>query len=251
MFQGTHKRKYPGYGSERDELRAIYESANGTEDDFRKAADAYSEVILNGKATTWDYISYGILHKVRAFRDIDIALHYYRRAIAEGDKCRDLHWMSAHQCITNLLADIGRLDEAVDEHRRWCEAEPDFAGAHVYYSSALERAGCLDEAWKEAEAALKLAPEDGNVNTLAGDLCAKLGRYDEAILHWDKAYKAEPTSILCLFSKAEMFASIGQPDKAIEQFEDILVWLEEHGYNMDLEGVYPRRRIKELRSQQA
>ncbi len=70
----------------------------------------------------------------------------------------------------------------------------------------------------------------------------------EAIVHWDKAYELEPTTISCLFSKAEMFAATGQTDRAIAQYEDILSWLEEHGYNMELEGVYPRRRMEELRN---
>lgn len=190
LFQGTHTRKYPGYTNERDELKAIYESPSGTEEDFRRAAEAYSEVILNGNATTEDYISYGILHKVRAFRDIKIALHYY--------------------------------------------------------ASALQMAGSLEEAWREVEQALKLAPENGNVHNLAGDLCARLGRYQEAVIHWDKAFEKEPASISCLFSKAEMFASIGENDKAVAQFEEILSWLEDRGYNMELEGVYPRKRIAEL-----
>ena len=43
-----------------------------------------------------------------------------------------------------------------------------------------------------------------------------------------------------------MFASIGQKDQAISQYEEILAWLESHGYNMDLEGVYPRQRIREI-----
>lgn len=246
LFAGADTRRYPGYGSERAELLAIYESKEGTEADFRRAADAYSEVILSGKATPEDYQSYGILHKIRAFRDIEIALHYYRRAIAEGQEHRDLQWQGTHACLINLLTSLGRLDKAIEENRKWCEEEPDYAQAHVYYAYALKRAGRLDEAWQETEIALSLAPEDGNVHTMAGDLCAGLGRYEEAISHWDKAYAAEPSCISCLFSKAEMFASIGQKDRAISQYEEILAWLESHGYNMDLEGVYPRQRIREI-----
>lgn len=80
----------------------------------------------------------------------------------------------------------------------------------------------------------------------AGDLCAKLGRYDDAIVYWDRISKGS-TSISHLFSKAEMFAKIGEKERAILQYEEILGWLEEHGYNMELEGVFPRRRIEELR----
>lgn len=47
-----------------------------------------------------------------------------------------------------------------------------------------------------------------------------------------------------------MYASIGRTGEAIRQFEEILAWLEGHGYNTQLEGIHPRRRIQELLAQQ-
>ena len=44
-----------------------------------------------------------------------------------------------------------------------------------------------------------------------------------------------------------MFASMGEYKNAIAEYENILEWLEDNGYNMKQEGVYPRRRIEELR----
>lgn len=245
LFEDFQTRKYPGYGSERGELFAIYTSNNGTEDDFKRAVESYNEVILSGKATTEDYIKYGILHKVRAFRDIEVAIYYYRRAIMEGNDNRDLEWMAAHQTLTNLLVEIGRTEEAVAEQRKWCDIEPDSAWAHIAYSYALEKADRLEDALEEIEIALKINPNDMNVLTSAGDMCVKLGRYDEAVGYWDRIPK-DSTSISHLFSKAEMYASIGENENAINQYEEILEWLKERGYNIELEGEYPRKRIKEL-----
>ena len=191
-------------------------------------------------------MNYGLLYQVRSYRDTDMALCYYHKAITEGNENRDLFWMTAHQQITNLLERLGRLDEAIAEHRNWRDAEPDCAWAHVSYADALSRAGCLEEAYREIMEALRLDDNDINVLTMAGDLYAQMGKYDEAVQHWDKAYACDPTQIACLFSKAEMYASIGQTEAAIRQFEEILAWLEAHGYNMQLEGAHPRRRIQEL-----
>lgn len=246
LFQGMSTKRYPGYGGDRQELLAIYQSDQGNDEDFKRAADAYSEVILNGKAGAEDYLYYGILHRVRAHRDIEKALYYYRRAITECSGQRDLQWMAAHQALTNLLVDIGRVEEAVEEHRRWTMEEPDIAWAHISYSYALEKAGQLDDAMKELEIAFTLDPEDMNVLTAMGDLCAKLGKYEDAIMYWDRISK-DSTSISHLFSKAEMLANIGEKERAIQQYEEILVWLKEHGYNMELEGTYPRCRIEDLK----
>lgn len=42
---------------------------------------------------------------------------------------------------------------------------------------------------------------------------------------------------------------MGEKEKAIQQFEQILVWLEEKGYNPEAEGQHPRERIAELSAQ--
>lgn len=118
LFQDAIARRYPGYGSERSELVAFYTDENGTEKDFRLAAEALGEVILNGKASTEDYVNYGLLYHVRSRRDSQMALRYYRLAIAEGDRS-SLFWMSAHQQLTKLLDELGRLGEAVEEQKKW------------------------------------------------------------------------------------------------------------------------------------
>ncbi|MDE7311881.1 MAG: helix-turn-helix domain-containing protein [Eubacterium sp.] len=248
LFANEISRRYPGYGGERGELLASYEES-GLEKDFQKAEEALGEVILHEKATTEDYFNYGLLYQIRFHKDSDIALCYYRKGIEHGNQNRDLFWMAAHQQITNLLESMGRLEEAIAEHKKWRDTEPDCAWAHVSYSNALSRAGHLEEAYAEAMEAFRLDANDCNVLTNAGDLCSKMGKYEEAIFYWDKSYACDSSQISCLFSKAEMFASTGQTEEAIRQFEEILIWLNTHGYNMELEGAHPRQRICELREQ--
>lgn len=250
LFGDALSRRYPGYGGEYNELVALYTAENGTEADFNRAVDALGEAILSGRAATEDYLNYGLLYQVRSYRDNDMALRYYHKAITEGNRNRDLYWMTAHQQITNLLEPLGRLDKAIAEHQSWCDAEPDCAWAHISYAYALSKADRLEEAHREVLQALCLDDNDVNVLTMAGDLYAQMGKYDEAVRYWDKAYICDPSQIACLFSKAEMYASNGQRETAIRQFEEILVWLEAHGYNMQLEGMHPRRRIQELLAQQ-
>lgn len=250
LFRDTAARRYPGYGGERGELVAFYMEENGTEKDFQRAAQALGEVILSGKASTEDYANYGMLYHMRSHRDSDMALRYYRRAIAEGNNERTLSWMAAHQQLTNLLVQLGRPEEAIAEQRSWRDAEPDCAWAHVSLAYALSKAGQLEEACSEAMEALRLDGDDINALNMAGDLYARTGRYEEAVSCWDRAYANDSSQISCLFSKAELYASTGRTEAAIQQFEEILAWLESHGYNMELEGAHPRRRIQELRGRQ-
>ena len=250
LFQGVPKRKYPGYETDRCELMVIYEAENGTEEDFRRAEEAYREVIMTGKANIQDYLDYAALHRIRMYKDRELAMRYYRRALEEGKEQRSGYWLAAHRDLVLYLISLGRTADAIAESKQWCEEEPNARWAHVYYSYALEGAGRLEEAWKEIEIALAVPDEELGeewVFESAGDLCAKLGRYEEAISYWDKIPK-DSTCISHLYSKAEMYASMGEKEKAIKQFEEILVWLEEHGYNMELESVYPLQRIEQIKN---
>ncbi|MBR4310760.1 MAG: hypothetical protein IKT79_07005, partial [Akkermansia sp.] len=193
----------------------IYEAENGTDEDFRRAEEAYREVIMTGKANIQDYLDYAALHRIRMYKDRELAMRYYRRALEEGKEQRGDSWFAAHRDLVLYLISLGRAEEAIAESRQWCKGEPNARWAHVYYSYALEGAGRLEEAWKEIEIALTL-PEDelGEwwIFNAAGDLCAKLGRYEEAISYWDKV--PTDSSISHLYSKAEMYASIGEKEKA-------------------------------------
>ena len=245
LFREHSERTYQGYGSRRAELLAAY-SHSGSEEDFKAAADAYAEIILTGEPDADDYRSYALLHNLRARRDLETAVRYYRRAIAEGENARDLPWMSAHQELTNLLHHIGQLDEAISLWQEWCRREPDCCWAHVSYAHALNLSGNRESALEEAMTAVRLNPDDLNAQTMAGDLLGALGHLDEARLHWDRAYEIDPSQISCLFSMAEAFAAAGRKEEAIITFRRILRWLEENGYNPAIEGEYPRRRIQEL-----
>ena len=245
MFRQETERVYSGYRNRRSELLANY-THSGSEEDFRAAAEAFAEIILHGSPSADDYRSYALLHNVRSRSDTETAIRYYRQAIVEGDHARDLSWMSAHQELTNLLHRIGQVEEAIGDWRSWCRQEPDCCWAHVAYAHALDLAGYWDEAYDQASTALSLNPNDLNAQTLMGDLCAKVGRLEDACTHWDRAYELDPSQISCLFSKAEALAAVGRGSDAINQFRQILHWLEDNGYNLAIEGEHPRKRIQEL-----
>lgn len=245
LFASSPVPRYGGYRTRRNELFAVYESPDATEEDFARAAAAFSEVILNGEATTEDYVSYGLLHHIRSRRDENIAIRYYRRAIQEGNDRRDADWMLAHTELLHMMVHMGRLEEIRREFEEWVRREPECGWAHVQLSRALEKSGEKDAAYEEIMRAIQLN-DDVFARTAAGDLCRELKRYNEAIVHWDRAYELDSSIISCWFSKAEAFVELGRYQEAIDQYRQILGWLEDRGYDMKLEGAYPEKRIREI-----
>lgn len=246
LFSAGPSKRYGAYGSGRNELLAVYESPESTEEDFRRAADAFAEIIMKGGADIGDYVGYGLLHHIRARRDAEIAEKYYRKAIEQGGGSRDIDWMQAHTQLANLMHYLGRNKEMVKEYAAWAEKEPDSCGAHEQLALVLMREGRMEEAYAEIQKALSLDADNVNAQTLAGDLCGQMGKYEEAFLHWDRAYELDDRYISGWFSKAEAYVGMGEKEKAIGQYEKILAWLEERGYDMRLEGEYPLRRIREI-----
>lgn len=88
------------------------------------------------------------------------------------------------------------------------------------------------QSWRDAE------PDCAWAHVSYAYALSKAGRLEEA--------HREVQEALCLDDNDIN----GQRETAIRQFEEILVWLESHGFNMQLEGMHPRRRIQELLAQQ-
>ena len=47
---------------------------------------------------------------------------------------------------------------------------------------------------------------------MAGDLFSQTGECEKALSCWDRAYANDSTQISCLFSKAELYASMGRTE---------------------------------------
>ena len=247
LFQGVPARKYPAYGGAEGELWTNYE-LSGLESDFRRAVEGYEERILSGTASGEDYRCYGCLYELRASKDMEVALYNLRRAVREGDAERGRDWLIARRCLSELLLKLHKGEEVLSDYKKWVEEEPENVTAICCYTWALQRMGRKEEAWSVLETAIKIDEHNDAVLEGAGDLCWGFGRYEEAISYYDRISK-DSESISHLFSKAEVLALMGEKEKAIQQFEQILVWLEEKGYNLEVEGQHPRERIADLSAQ--
>ena len=108
----------------------------------------------------------------------------------------------AHNNIGIILAEQGKLDEAIAEFREAIRLEPDSQLAHSNLGHGLVEQGKLDEAIAEFREALRLKPLDPTghfdhnpVATLRcdlGDALAKQGKLDDAIAEFREALRLKP-----------------------------------------------------------
>jgi predicted O-linked N-acetylglucosamine transferase (SPINDLY family) len=95
----------------------------------------------------------------------------------------------------NLLADQGRLDEAVSSYKKALEVKPDFAGAWNNLGIAFKDQGLLDNAIFCYQRALTIAPAFAGAHNNLGNALKERGRSEEATDCYRKALALVPESV--------------------------------------------------------
>jgi protein O-GlcNAc transferase len=115
-----------------------------------------------------------------------------------------------------VLAETGRLAEAIEHLRRVIEIEPDYAGGHNNLGAALARSGALDDALLHLEKAVALAPQDFECRYNFGRALAAKSRFADAAIQLEEAAKlTQMKEPLILQMLAAMYSEIGRYSDAL------------------------------------
>ena len=127
---------------------------------------------------------------------------------------------------SNLGAELltqGKLDEAIEHHRKAVQIRPSLPTAHYNLGVALDRQGTFAEAVEEYREALRLSlsePEAAHYN-LARSL-ARLGRLDDAVNEYRNALRLKPSDAETHFNLALALARQGHLPEAVQQYREAL-----------------------------
>lgn len=130
--------------------------------------------------------------------------------------------------LTNLgviLAQDGRVADALARYESALRLKPDYAGAHSDIANLLgSMPGRQDEAVAHYETALRLRPDLAGVhNNFAGLLAHLPGRQTEAIAHYETALRLKPDYAEAHKNLADLLAGLpGRQDEARIQYEAAL-----------------------------
>jgi Flp pilus assembly protein TadD len=111
----------------------------------------------------------------------------YRHMIAHAPRAA---WLISN--LGNELLDQGRVDEAIEIHRRAVALTADQPAIHNDLGNALRAKGLLDEAMAQYRIALGLFPEYAVGHRNLGVALADQGRFAEAVSHLETAAALEP-----------------------------------------------------------
>ncbi|HLY37245.1 MAG TPA: tetratricopeptide repeat protein, partial [Candidatus Binatia bacterium] len=147
---------------------------------------------------------------------VDDAVAHYRAAIRA-----DPGYAFAYTSYGVLEADRGHLDEAIAAHRRALAIDPNLMEAHANLAAALEDLGRDDEAKREYAEALRLRPSAEVYNNL-GLLALKEQRADEAVAMFRRAVALRADIPVVYQNLARALTAAGDRDGAAAALETAL-----------------------------
>ena len=126
---------------------------------------------------------------------------------------------TAHNNLGNVLAGLGRPDEALQHYRLALRLRPDYAEAYSNLGNALADLGRTDEALEHYRQALLLRPDDAEVYYNLGIVLAAVGRTSQAVEHYQQALRLKPDYAEAHNNLAALLAATGSTNEAIEHLQ--------------------------------
>ena len=130
-------------------------------------------------------------------------------------------WM-LYNNLAVLLADKGRVDQAIAHYQKALEIKPDYAEAHCNLANTLAGCGQIDAAIVHYRKALEIKPDYSEAHNNLGAVLAGQGQTDEAMIHYRKSLDANPDNAQAHTNLGVILANRGQLDEAVDCYQKAL-----------------------------
>lgn len=128
----------------------------------------------------------------------------------------------AHYCMTDMLLEQGRIEEAIWHNTEALRIKPNYTNALNGLGSALMTAGKVDNAMGYFKKAIEIDPRSTTSYIHFGEALAAKGKFDEALSMYRKALQLSPD--VELYSHIGfVLAKSGKPQEAAKEYEKLLL----------------------------
>lgn len=131
------------------------------------------------------------------------------------------NYASAHQWYANLLAAMGRFDEAVAETQRTKELDKTSLIINSHFGLIYFFAGRFDDAIEACQKTVALDPNFYVARRYLGLAYAQKGLYKESLEQYGKAMELSKNSPLMKVERASVFALSGDVDRAQTELKEL------------------------------
>ncbi len=176
-------------------------------------AEKLCRQVLAESADQFDALS--LLGVIRAQgRHLEEAALLLARAVA----ARPGH-ATAHHSYGNVLRDLGRLREAVDQYDRALELEPRYAEACNGRGGALHDLGDLAAALASYERALALRPDYAEAHYCRAVTLHDAGHLEEAVASYERAVRLQPRFWQAHYNRGIALYELRRLEEAVRSYD--------------------------------
>ncbi|MBU2490690.1 MAG: tetratricopeptide repeat protein [Proteobacteria bacterium] len=152
----------------------------------------------------------------------EMALNLLEKGLSLAPSGETLGSGVARSNLGIALQKLGRLDEALEQHRLAVELAPGFAKVHLNYGIALALAQRPEEAEAQYRSAIAINPRGFEAHHNLGLLYGKAGRYQESLEEFTRAVNLAPGTENSWFFMGQTLARMGRYGEAVEVFARVL-----------------------------
>jgi len=128
----------------------------------------------------------------------------------------------AHNNLGIVLAERGKIEEAIAHYREAIRIKPNYLGAHYNLGVNLVKQGRHEEAMDHYREALRIDPHDAETHNKVGILLAREGKHQEALGHFTEALRFKPDFAAARYNLGLALAEQGEYQKALPHFTEAL-----------------------------
>ncbi len=110
----------------------------------------------------------------------------------------------------NVLLWLGKIEDAVVQHRKALQIAPDFADATANLATGLRNLNRREEALEVSRRALRLMPNSADARTNFGVLYQEMANHEDALAAFDEALRINPSSLFAQWNKALSLLALGR-----------------------------------------
>jgi tetratricopeptide (TPR) repeat protein len=141
----------------------------------------------------------------------------WRTTISRNSDCA-----IAHNNLGEVLAESGRLPEALNECETALRLEPNYAEVHGAVGNILLQSGQVSEAIQQFKTAIQINPDYAKAHNALGNALLQAGHIEEAIDQYKTTIQIEPDFAEAHNNLGAVFLQTGQVQEAIRECVDAL-----------------------------
>ena len=201
-------------------LKGLFHWNKRTPDDLKKAIGYFDQARGKDPSFALAYVGLAVTYSVlpsNALLTKDESNEAKLKAKAAALRALELDNELAEPHAVMAMSKMGEWDfpAAETEFKRAIELNPNYATAHQWYSELLARLGRTDEALVEIKRAYELDPFSTAVNMNVGLRYAEAGRIDEAFTQFKKTIELSPEYPMAYWFLADIYFERGMYEESL------------------------------------